>query len=403
VRLEYKEGLDRHPESCQIARGVLHAVPQLFDLPPAEIVETACWARGAEACVYEVRWAKEPQWASIGFAVGLGIGAVGWLALPTPVWALAPIALWALGRELRMRNVRRLMTRVSDEQRRVLGEDQREFQRRFEEVKRWSDELEKRVDERTKELGAAMKELAEKNAEQKRTIEQMETIHAEVVDAGLRAIFGNAVRELAHEIRNPMSTVLANLQLFQTPGNPLRGDEEELEGAVKDIQDGVDRIRSVVQWFLEVHQTDGDRPMTAYDVASELTKVVSHFTKKSGTRLKFQLEAEPATVQAHGKQLTQVWVNLLANAGEAIGRGTVHVTARRENGKVIVRVKDDGPGIAPENLARMFERGFTTKRNAKGSGLGLYISRTIVEKHGGRMFAESAPGHGATFIVELPG
>jgi signal transduction histidine kinase len=171
---------------------------------------------------------------------------------------------------------------------------------------------------------------------------------------------------------------------------------------VKDIQDGVDRIRSVVQWFLEVHQTDGDRPMAAYDVAGELTKVASHFTKKWGKRIKLQVEATPATVQAHGKQLTQVWVNLLANAGEALDKGTVQVRATKENGKLTVRVTDDGPGVPAENLARIFERGFTTKGPAKGSGLGLYISRTIVEKHGGRMFAETTHGHGASFVVELP-
>jgi signal transduction histidine kinase len=400
VRLTYKEGLERHVESCQIAKGVLHGVPQLFDLPPAEVVEKECWAKGAEACVYEVRWAREAPLAGIGLVAGLAAGAMGWLATPTPAWVFAPLAGWMVGRELRMRNVRRLMTRVSEEQRRVLGEDQREFQRRFDEIKRLNDELEARVQARTKELEAAMKELAEKNASLQRTVEQMETIHAEVVDAGLRAIFGNAVRELAHEIRNPMSTVLANLQLVQTP--KIKADEEEMEGAVKDIQDGVDRIRSVVQWFLEVHQTDGDRPVGAYDVAGELTKVVSAFTKRFGTRIKVKLEAEPATVQAHGKQLTQVWVNLLANAGEALDKGTVKVTSRREDGKVTVRVHDDGPGVPAENLPRIFERGFTTKGKKNGSGLGLYISRTIVEKHGGRMFVESAPGQGATFVVELP-
>jgi signal transduction histidine kinase len=334
--------------------------------------------------------------------VGLAIGLAGWFIVPTPAWALAPVALWMVGRELRMRHVRRLMTQVSDEQRRVLGEHEREFQRRFDEVKRLNDELEKRVAARTKELEAAMKDLAEKNASLERTVSQMEHIHAEVVDAGLRAIFGNAVRELAHEIKNPMSTVLANLQIVQTPGHPVKADETELEGVMKDIQDGIDGIRSVVSWFLEVHQNDADRPMSPYDVEAELKKVVLHFSKRIGKRIKFVLDAEPATVMARGKQLTQVWVNLLANAGEALDKGTVRVVARKEGTSVVVRVKDDGPGIRPEILARIFERGFTTKGPNKGSGLGLSISRTIVEKHGGHLRAESAPGQGATFIVELP-
>jgi signal transduction histidine kinase len=183
----------------------------------------------------------------------------------------------------------------------------------------------------------------------------------------------------------------------------LKADETELAGVVKDIQDGVDRIRSVVTWFLEVHQNDADRPMSPYDVTVELSKVVSHFTKKWGARIKCELEAEPATVNARGKQLTQVWVNLLANAGEALqSKGSVRVSARKENGAIVVRVADDGPGVPEEDLARIFDRGFTTKGPTKGSGLGLYISRTIVERHGGKMRAESSPGKGATFVVELP-
>jgi signal transduction histidine kinase len=396
VRVTYREDAPRRTESCDVARGVLHAVPQLFDLPPAQVIQKQCWARGDDACTFDVHWVREPPLAWIGFAAGVALSAVGYFVAPTPAWATLPLALGALGRELRMRHVRRLMTRVSDEQRRVLGEHEREFQRRFDEEKRRGDELEKRVAERTREL-------AEKNASLERTIAEIEHIHTEIVDAGLRAIFGNAVRELAHEIRNPMSEVLANLQIFQTPGHPLKADETELEGVVKDIQDGVDRIRSVVTWFLEVHQDDAERPPSPYDVADELQKVVSHFAKRWGKRVRCTLDVEPATVQGRGKQLTQVWVNLLANAGEAIDRtGTVRVTAKKEGARLVVRVKDDGPGVAAENLGRIFERGFTTKGPNKGSGLGLYISRTIVEKHGGRMRVESAPGEGATLIVDLP-
>jgi signal transduction histidine kinase len=102
-------------------------------------------------------------------------------------------------------------------------------------------------------------------------------------------------------------------------------------------------------------------------------------------------------------QLNQVFMNLLANAGEAIaGPGEVWIKTWQQGERVYVSIRDSGPGIPPENLGKIFDPFFTTKEVGKGTGLGLAIAYGIVEKHGGEIRVESQPGEGACFIISLP-
>src|SRR5262249_35695588 len=96
-------------------------------------------------------------------------------------------------------------------------------------------------------------------------------------------------------------------------------------------------------------------------------------------------------------------VNLITNAAQANpGKGTIAIAARVRGDRVRIEVKDDGPGIKPEHLARLFEPFFTTKEAGRGTGLGLALTHGIVEKHGGTIEGASEPGKGAVFTIELP-
>ena len=108
-------------------------------------------------------------------------------------------------------------------------------------------------------------------------------------------------------------------------------------------------------------------------------------------------------VKGHPNQLTQVFLNLVVNAAQAIsGRGLIRLGIAREGQKAVVTIRDTGRGIATENLAKMFTPFFTTKASGEGTGLGLYVSRGIVEAHGGAIRADNHPEGGAVFTVELP-
>src|SRR5262249_18718232 len=100
-------------------------------------------------------------------------------------------------------------------------------------------------------------------------------------------------------------------------------------------------------------------------------------------------------------QLVQVFLNLLLNAGDATGKGgRIEVRAREGDGWLEITVRDDGPGIAPEDAARLFQPYFTTKKH--GTGLGLFVTRKLVADHGGTVDFSSRPGEGTTFRVLLP-
>lgn len=116
--------------------------------------------------------------------------------------------------------------------------------------------------------------------------------------------------------------------------------------------------------------------------------------------------ADLPQVMGNGAQLQQVFINIIVNAEQAMveahGRGVLRVTTEQMGNVVRASFSDDGPGINPEDMKQLFTPFFTTKEVGKGTGLGLSICHGIITEHGGRIYAESELGKGATFIVELP-
>jgi signal transduction histidine kinase len=104
--------------------------------------------------------------------------------------------------------------------------------------------------------------------------------------------------------------------------------------------------------------------------------------------------------------MQQVFLNIILNAEQAMleskGKGKLTIKTEPYDGVVKITLADDGPGICSENIKRIFDPFFTTKEVSKGTGLGLSISYGIINAHGGKIYAESEYGHGATFIIELP-
>ncbi|HKP94589.1 MAG TPA: ATP-binding protein, partial [Fibrobacteria bacterium] len=113
--------------------------------------------------------------------------------------------------------------------------------------------------------------------------------------------------------------------------------------------------------------------------------------------------AEIPFVDVDETQIQQVFLNILVNAGQALGeKGRIRIRTRAENGAAAVSILDDGPGIEPENLKHIFEPFFTTKPVGQGIGLGLHICYQIIRAHQGDIQARSANGRGAEFLVTLP-
>ncbi len=222
------------------------------------------------------------------------------------------------------------------------------------------------------------------------------------------AAIGQLAACVMHEINNPLAFVRSNLDFLAhqvlTEPEPSR---EELAEVFSETHTGVERIHQIVS------DLKGFSHMGQEELAEcSLAEVVEDATRLARLRLKHlsQLEVDiPADVPpvlAIHRRLAQVLLNLLVNAGDAMERGQkdakLRVTARREGARVLLLVEDNGPGFPLDVLPRLFETFFTTKGPEKGTGLGLALSREMVEQFGGTLVAENREEGGARLRIELP-
>ncbi|MEW6288935.1 MAG: GAF domain-containing protein [Thermodesulfobacteriota bacterium] len=245
-----------------------------------------------------------------------------------------------------------------------------------EEVRRLNGELEQRVTERTREL----REAQEKLLRQERL-----------------AAVGQLAGGLGHELRKPL-TVMANavyyLRLIQ-PG--AEGKVKEYLGILENEVFAAEKIISDLLDFSRIKSVD----RTAVIPAELVTRTLERFPAPENITVRLDIPADLPPVHVDPHQMIQVLGNLVVNACQAMsGRGALTVAACRDKEMVAVAVTDTGPGIAAENMVRLFEPLFTTK--ARGIGLGLAVSRKLAEANGGRIEARNNTGRGATFTVFLP-
>jgi len=207
---------------------------------------------------------------------------------------------------------------------------------------------------------------------------------------------------IAHELRNGLKPISGSVELLQRDLKP--------EGDTADLMDLIARESARLNKFV----TDLLNYSRERDLATETVPLQHHLEDLvgmlrldprcgTGVRIEFAPGSLEANVDIDREQMRQVWLNLAANALEAMGdRGTLTVGwVVRDAAHVAVEFRDDGPGIAPEDLRRVGEPFFTTKRG--GTGLGLAIAQRIVERHGGVLTLESVAGRGTTARVTLPG
>ena len=244
--------------------------------------------------------------------------------------------------------------------------------------------------------------LARKRAEQEIAVQRNELAHITRVSA-----MGQLASSLAHELNQPLGAILRNAEaaeLFLQDPSP---DLDEVRAILADIRKDDQRAGEVIdrmRGLLTRRQVERCR-FSINLLAGEIVALVLPDATMRGVRL--ALETDPAMPSVHGDrvQLQQVLLNLLLNAVEAVNENPpasrlVTVRARPVGATVEVAVSDTGPGIPADNLLRVFEPFFSSKPN--GLGMGLAISRSIIEAHGGRLWAENNPDGGATFTLRVP-
>ncbi|HLL52132.1 MAG TPA: ATP-binding protein [Myxococcaceae bacterium] len=244
-----------------------------------------------------------------------------------------------------------------------------------------------------------------------RSLEDREAQLKEKQEALLRAeqlaAVGRISAQVAHEVRNPLSSIGLNVELlqesiakatFETPTEAVEA-KDSLASMLREI----DRLTEVTEQYLGMARLP--QPKLEPGNLNEVLGEVLDFSREELERAKVDVERrlDPATPDALADvaQLRQVFLNLLRNSREAMPQGgTLRVESRPAGEQIEVVFADTGRGMSGEVRDRIFEPFFTTKDG--GTGLGLAVSRQILQAHGGSIQCQSAPGDGTTFVIRLP-
>ncbi len=254
-----------------------------------------------------------------------------------------------------------------------------------------------RLKQATDALAELNATLEEKVVERTRALEEA---HARLRHAEKLSALGRLAASIAHDINSPLASINNYLYLIESDLPPDSPVVEE----IRFIKKQIDRITKLVKQLRDFSRPPrAERyPIRLQDVLDDVLRLVDGELKKNQIRVVRDLPADLPQVMASPDQMTEVFLNLILNARDAMPDGGVlTLRGRVEGDEVVVEVEDTGIGIPEEIQGRIFEPFFTTKGEG-GTGLGLAICYRIVQEHGGEITVDSRVGGGATFAVRLP-
>jgi signal transduction histidine kinase len=243
--------------------------------------------------------------------------------------------------------------------------------------------------------------------ERKRTATEMLRLQQELTYVSRVNTMGELAASLAHELNQPLAAILNNAEAIQNILQTERPDLEEVRAAIGDIIDDDTRAGDTIRQLRSLFRHDDLKrsELDLGDVVGEIGRLVQSDALIRNVSFRIEVQQQ-SIVFADRVQMQQAIVNLVLNAFDAVGeleegpREVALQVALREPGWAGVLVRDSGKGISSDMISRIFDTFFTTKSG--GMGMGLSISRSIIDAHGGQLSVSSTPGHGATFEIRLP-
>lgn len=243
--------------------------------------------------------------------------------------------------------------------------------------------------------------------ERKQAEDEMHRLREEYTHIARVSAMGELTASLAHELKQPLAAIRSNAQAAQRFLTGSEPDIDELHDVLKDIikdnrraDDVIVKLRAIMQ-KTEIQSTQ----LNINEVVQDVLPLLKSYEIVRNISLELELDKNVPHVIGDKVQLQQVILNLILNSTEAlvntkVKSRTIVIRTIHKHSEVTISVKDNGPGIEEKAMGRLFEPFYTTKK--EGLGMGLAISRSIVEEHGGRLWAENNPDSGATFYFTIP-
>ncbi len=241
------------------------------------------------------------------------------------------------------------------------------------------------------------------NEELEKTVKTLKATQDQLIQSEKLSGIGEFVAGVAHELNNPLTSVMGFSELLQ------QGDMPEQQRRYLDvIFKSAKRCQKIVQSLLSFARRHAPerKVLCVNEIVESAAEILQYQMRTSNIEVLTQLDTNLPASEVDPHQMQQVFLNIINNARQAIEaqqtKGWLRITTESADGRVRIIFEDNGPGIAPENLKRIFNPFFTTKEVGKGTGLGLSLCYGIVSEHGGSITPHSQPGAGATFVIDLP-
>lgn len=232
-------------------------------------------------------------------------------------------------------------------------------------------------------------------------VTQIKELEKQIQHSDKLALIGQIAAGIAHEIGTPLNVISGNAEYIMMEMGENNPYKEELETIISQAE----RIANLIKQLLEFARPRKPN-YTKVNVNNELYHVVEllkHQFEKSNIKLNLKFSEDIPSIYADCSQIHQVFLNIIVNAIQAINQnGVIEIETFAKDGYVNIKFRDNGVGILPEHIHKIFEPFFTTKEAGKGTGLGLAVSKRIIDEHNGKIEVESTPGKGTVFTVKFP-